>query len=211
MSDHPELEPERWVDRHGDSLYRFALARLRRPELAAELVQETFLEALKARRSFSGRSTELTWLTAILRHRILDHYRREERRARGKTEAGPETGGARRPFDGRGERAEAPGRWGGDPQGDLERDEFWQVFRECLAELPEPLARIFVWREVDGLSGRELCEALDITPTNLWARLHRARVLLRESLERRWFGRADAGEPPRRGPSRRGGIPVRRR
>ena len=73
------IDAERWVDRHGDCLYRYALLRLRAPDLAADLVQETFLEALRVRASFAGRSSERTWLVGILRHKILDHYRRSGR------------------------------------------------------------------------------------------------------------------------------------
>src|SRR3984885_10561146 len=72
-------DAECWVDRHGDCLYRYALLRLRAPDLAADAVQETFLEALRARGSFEARSSERTWLIGILRHKILDHYRRSGR------------------------------------------------------------------------------------------------------------------------------------
>ena len=72
-------EAERWVDRHGDCLYRYALLRLGTPELAADVVQETFLEALRAQGSFAGRSSERTWLIGILRHKILDHFRKSGR------------------------------------------------------------------------------------------------------------------------------------
>ena len=75
MSDDLVAEPEAWVDRHGDVLYRYALLRLRSPELAADVVQETFLEALRAWESFAGRSTERTWLIGILRHKIVDQLR----------------------------------------------------------------------------------------------------------------------------------------
>jgi hypothetical protein len=60
-------DPEAWVDRHGDGLYRYARLRLRSPDLAADVVQETFLEALRARHSFAGRSSERAWLVGILR------------------------------------------------------------------------------------------------------------------------------------------------
>jgi len=68
------------VDRHGDVLYRYALLRLRSPDVAADVVQETFLEALRARGSFAGRSTERTWLVGILKHKVVDHFRRSGRR-----------------------------------------------------------------------------------------------------------------------------------
>src|SRR6516165_4455181 len=79
MSDRSALAPETWVDQHGDALYRFALARVSDPELAADLVQETFLEALRGRASFQGKSSPRTWLTAILKYKIIDEFRRSRR------------------------------------------------------------------------------------------------------------------------------------
>jgi RNA polymerase sigma-70 factor (ECF subfamily) len=69
------LDPEVWVDRHGDYLYRFALARIKDPSVAEDLVQETFLAALGARKNFESRSAVRTWLTAILKHKIVDYFR----------------------------------------------------------------------------------------------------------------------------------------
>lgn len=75
-----DLEPpEEWVDRYGDTLFRFALARIGDPARAEDLVQETFLAALKPRRNFQQRSSPRTWLTAILKHKIIDHLRKAGR------------------------------------------------------------------------------------------------------------------------------------
>jgi RNA polymerase sigma-70 factor (ECF subfamily) len=176
-------DPAEWVDRYGDLLYSYALLRVRRPEVAADLVQETFVEAWKARDSFAGRSAVGTWLVGILKHKVLDHLRREARRTGVPLDTLDEQFFTRRGFWKAG-----PGHWPGDPAAALERAEFWEVFRACLAGLPETLADAFVLREIDGLDGDEICKILDITPTNLWARLHRARLHLRACLERRWFG-----------------------
>src|SRR5262249_46583786 len=103
MEDGSALEPESWVDRHGDSLFRFAVLRVRDPEVASDLVQETFLGALRARDSFSGRSSVRTWLVAILRHKIADRLRALGREQR--------FGGGEAP-EGEGEREfDRHGRW----------------------------------------------------------------------------------------------------
>lgn len=181
--------PEAWVDRHGDGLYRYALLRLRSPDLAADAVQETFLEALRVRETFLGRSSERTWLVGILRHKILDHYRRSGREP-AVTDHGTAEGLGHDPaFDRRGSWRHAPDSWGGDPARALEIREFWEVFGRCLAQLPQTLADAFFLREVDGLGSDEIQQILGITPENLWARLHRARSLLRRCLEKKWFGR----------------------
>ena len=72
-------DPERWVDQYGDYLFRFALSRLPDSAVAEDLVQETFLAALHARENFKGRSSVTTWLTGILKHKIIDHFRKESR------------------------------------------------------------------------------------------------------------------------------------
>jgi RNA polymerase sigma-70 factor, ECF subfamily len=180
-------DPETWVDRHGDCLYRYALLRLREPELAADAVQETFLEALRSRASFAGRSSERTWLVGILKHKIVDHLRRSRREQPLASTTAP--GAADDSFFDR--RGFWKGRfraWSGDPSHALETHEFWDVFGNCLAKLPPATADAFFLRELDGLSGEEVHQLLQITPANLWTRLHRARLLLRRCLESNWFG-----------------------
>jgi RNA polymerase sigma-70 factor, ECF subfamily len=188
----PEIGPEGWVNRHGDCLYRYALLRVRAPELATELVQETFLEALRAWDSFSGRSSERTWLVGILKHRIVDYLRRKSRERAITADAATAKGAHDDPlFDARGRWRSTPRPWRGDPSEVLESREFWEVFGVCLSRLPRGLADTFFLREVDGLSADETRELLKITPENLWARLHRARSLLRQCLEQNWFGGRD--------------------
>ncbi|MSU58371.1 MAG: hypothetical protein EXS35_09350 [Pedosphaera sp.] len=72
-------DPERWVDEHGDYLFKYALMRLRDPARAEDAVQETFLAALKGGKSFQGRSAEKSWLVGILKNKICDHYRKASR------------------------------------------------------------------------------------------------------------------------------------
>jgi RNA polymerase sigma-70 factor (ECF subfamily) len=189
-------DAERWVDRHGDCLYRYALLRLRAPDLAADAVQETFLEALRGQASFAARSSERTWLIGILRHKILDHYRRSgrEQAALG---AIPHEDAFESNFDRRGRWKVGTKAWAGEPSRTLETREFWDQFGRCLSRLPRSLADAFFLREVDGLRSEEIQELLGISPANLWARLHRARSLLRDCLESGWFGRgarAQAGK-----------------
>jgi RNA polymerase sigma-70 factor (ECF subfamily) len=180
-------DPEEWVDRYGDGLYRFALLRLGSSDEAADVVQETFLDALRVRDSFAGRSSEWTWLVGILRHKIGDHQRRV-RRGPASTlgESTQET--SESPFDRRGRWRIGPTNWGSDPSQALESREFWEVFGKCLSELPRGLGDAFLLRELDGLEADEVQNRLGITPANLWKRLHRARSLLRQCLQSGWFG-----------------------
>ena len=182
----PHNGPESWVDSHGDCLYRYALLRVRAPELATELVQDTFLEALRSWGSFAGRSSERTWLVGILKHRIVDHLRRtaRERALSEESWSRPIVDPA---FDARGHWRAMPDSWRGDPSSVLETREFWDVFGVCLSRLPPGLADAFFLREVDGLSADETRELLKISVDNLWTRLHRARSLLRDCLQLNWF------------------------
>lgn len=191
MDQDQPIDPNRWVDDHGDALFAFALLRLREAEAATEVVQETFVEALRGRSRFEGRSSERTWLIGILKHKIIDEFRRRSRRESGTTQDRNPEPEVRDYFDRRGEW-KAIGHWRELPDQVIERTEFWEVFRACLALLPETHAEAFTLSEIDGMSGPEICKLLEITPTNLWARLHRARLLLRQLLNERWFDR----EPP---------------
>ena len=195
MSDNLEQNPETWVDRHGDALYRYAMLRVRSPEAVADIVQETFLHALRAREGFAGRSTERTWLIGILRHKILDHYRRTAANATERAISAHEEASDAE-YDTRGHWQNAPKSWGDDPSRAIETKEFWSVFHGCLGKMPRSLADPFLLREVDGLDSVEVQRELGLSPANLWTRLHRARALLRGCLERNWFESATTGSDP---------------
>jgi RNA polymerase sigma-70 factor (ECF subfamily) len=187
MSENGGSGPDGWVDRHGDSLYRYALLRLRAPDVAADVVQETFLEAFRTRGSFAGRSSERTWLVGILRHKIIDYLRKSGRAPRGGNGVALDQEDAF-PFDERGRWRVSPKAWAGDPSRQMETREFWEVFGKCLSRLPMGLADAFLLREIDGLDADLVQQMLGITPANFWKRLQRARLLLRRCLESGWFG-----------------------
>lgn len=189
----------RWLDEHGDALYGFALLRVRDAHAAEDLVQETLLAGLAARDGFAGRSTERTWLTGILRHKVVDHLRRRGREApadlggSGSSGAGGEDRDPIDFFDRRGAWRSAVPAWRGDPGALLESAEFRAALAGCLGKLPPRLADAFWRREVDGVETDALCQELAATPTNVWAMLSRARLRLRACLEVHWFGEAGPG------------------
>jgi RNA polymerase sigma-70 factor (ECF subfamily) len=187
------VDPAGWVDRHGDYLFRYALARLRRREAAEDLVQETFLAALGARERFAGGSSERSWLVGILKRKILDHFRRKAREQPVSDFAAPDCW-AEALFDKRGNWKRKPGAWDSGPGATCERAEFWEAFARCLGKLPGRLADAFTLREVEGVASREVCKALDISATNLWVMLYRARLRLWRCLDSNWFGNRETGE-----------------
>lgn len=181
--------PEAWVDEYGDYLYSYALLRLRDRELAEEIVQETFLAALKAYRNFAGQSSEKTWLVGILKHKIVDHFRRAGRERPVANFESTEEDSFLESGDWAGHWAKegAPKEWTNDPSQLVEQQDFMNIFKRCLEQLPPRLAEAFTLREIDGCSSEEICDILAISPNNLWVMLHRARALLRRSLELNWL------------------------
>jgi RNA polymerase sigma-70 factor (TIGR02943 family) len=174
-------EPGEWAQRYGDALYRYALARLRRSHDAEEVVQETLLAAFKKRSQFQGLSNPLTWLTGILKSKILDRMRQAVRQAADTDPADLDAW-----FDAGDHWRKPLGRWG-DPANVAERAEFWRVLRNCLAKLPARMAEAFVLRTIDDEKPAVVCRDLAISPGNLWLLLHRARLRLVRCLQINWF------------------------
>lgn len=166
---------------------RYAMLQLRNPDQAEDVVQETLLAAIEGRARFAGGSSLKTWLTGILKHKILDAIRRKSREQSLSTAGDDETETVDAMFKQDGHWQEAPATWG-DPEQALENRKFWEVFELCSRLMPERTARIFMLREVMEMTTEEICQECAITPTNLWVILHRARLILRECLEIKWFG-----------------------
>src|ERR1044071_1594293 len=158
-------DPSAWVDEHGDYLYRYALMRLRDPALAEDAVQETLLAALQARHAYGGRSAERTWLTGILKHKLVDHFRRASRQAHSAFVEGEgfehdELFRAEGEWKGHFDPTRAPVEWCASPAELLERGEFWEVFGGCLRPLPERITSAFTLREMEGVGSEESCGVL---------------------------------------------------
>ena len=182
------LAPSEWVTQYGDYLFRYAMLRLRDRSAAEDLVQETFLAALKARSSFSGNSSESTWLVGILKHKIMDHFRRQAREAP-LADADLREQPDPSAFDGSGHWEKGPTDWGGDPADLYREKKFLDQLTKCLSGLPPNHANAFTLREIEGEDTGEICKVLNVTETNLWVILHRARMQLRRCLETQWFNK----------------------
>lgn len=188
-------DADRWVDDHGDALFRFAMLRVSDATTAEDVVQETLLAAWRGRDGYDGRSSLRTWLVSILKARIADHFRRAGRdrlESAGVTEA---------EFDTHGSWSECPTAWRGRalrtaldacadaaaPDRRLEHAEFWDILSRCTSDLPGHLGRVLHSRTLADRPTDEVCEQEGISAKNLSVRLHRARLLLRRCLEQRWF------------------------
>lgn len=181
-------DPADWIDLYGDFLFRYAVARVRDPHHAEDLVQETLLAALQSRDNFESRSSERTWLVGILKHKIIDYFRKAQREESAGKDASPKSV-AEGAFRHNGRWKIGPAEWKHDSSTLLEKKEFWEILRDCLAELPARPAEAFMLREIEALSTGEICKVLNVSTTNLWVILYRARFRLRECLEINWFGK----------------------
>lgn len=184
-----QLNPEEWLDTYGDVLFRYAMSRLSNRAEAEDVMQETFLAAMKARKSFNGKSSEQTWLIGILKHKIIDHIRKVSReRASDDIELIQQLNSEdSQYFDRKGHWKVAPNDWQIDPVKSMEQTEFWDVFHQCMGTLHDRMHKAFTLRELEGLSAEEICKTMDITETNLWVILYRARAQLRTCLENNWI------------------------
>jgi RNA polymerase sigma-70 factor (ECF subfamily) len=182
----------KWLAEHGDYLYRFALARLRDPHQAEDVVQETMLAVLQTN-SYAGQSSQRTWLTGILKHKIIDVLRKQVREVSLDASAYSRDEFSEQPemdefFTGDGHWAEMPQVWG-SPNGELEQKQFFGVLQNCMEKLPKKLAAIFTLRDIEEEENEKICKDLEITATNAWVMLYRARMTLRKCLELNWMGR----------------------
>ncbi|GLR12062.1 RNA polymerase sigma factor [Chitinimonas prasina] len=177
-----------------DYLLRYALYRLRDEAAAEEAVQDTLLAAIQAKSGFAAQSSIKTWLTGILKHKIIDAQRklcRDPFQLDDKLDEEGELSDFDSLFD-------KTGHWGSDgprtwanPEAALEQQDFWRVYEECAQRLPKRTALVFAMRESLGHEIEEICQNLDITATNCSVLLYRARMSLRLCLEKNWFGRED--------------------
>lgn len=181
----PHHNIDELLGRHAEALYSYALMRVHRKDLAEDMVQETLLAALQNWENFAGGSSERTWLIGILRHKILDFFRKHSYQEKSdditwRTEYFDK----KRHWKDKDKMVD----WKGDPAALVENHEFWKVLRDCLKELSNIMAKAFVLRELEGMSSEQVCKHLEISQTNLWVHLHRARLQLRRCLELNWFG-----------------------
>ncbi|MDB6067642.1 MAG: polymerase subunit sigma-70 [Pedosphaera sp.] len=176
-----------WIETHADYLFNFAVGQVRDTHIAEDLVQETFLAAVKSQSNFSGVSSERTWLVGILRHKIYDYLRRHCRERAVRVEPMPSSG--------------EQGAWDESvlwlhdvaaecqsPSRRMELDEFRETLETALGKLPPRLAQVFQLYAIEERSNREVCEQMDISESNLWVMLHRGRNQLREQLDDWWNG-----------------------
>lgn len=180
------VDPADWVDEYGDYLYRYAYSRLRDANAAEEAVQETFLAGVRYHEQFSGKGSEQAWLLGILKRKIVDFVRRRNKH----NQTGPyedELDPTVQLFDAKGSWRLGETPWSTSPDEGLQSQELWKIVKDCLTTLPSGQADVFVLSVMEEMDADEICKQLEITPSNLWVRMHRARLGLAKCVGGRWF------------------------
>lgn len=181
-----KLVPEKWVDRYSDYLFNYTITRVNDAIKAQDLVSETFLAGLKSAHRFKGNSTERTWLISILKRKIIDHYRKINSK-KGKAEVRMGYLNTSRDESGDWMEERVQDLRNPNVEDDIEQRELGEAINECIANLPERYATIFVQKTIDNMETETICKEHDITASNLWVIIHRARVQLMECLNSKWF------------------------
>lgn len=181
MTDHA-----RAIDALRPQLLRYARTQLGNPSWAEDAVSETVLAALEKPQAFAGQSQLRTWLTGILKHKLIDQIRRHTREISSTRSDDDNADLDDTLFDASGHWRDKPQEWG-SPEEVLGQQQFFAVLDACVEHLPTQQARLFMMREWLELGTDEICQELAISPTNLWVMLHRARLRLRECLQLNWF------------------------
>lgn len=182
-----ELVPADWLDEYGDYLYSYAISRVNSRDHAQDIVQETLLAAFRTHENFSGKSSVKTWLTTILRSKIVDYFRTKGAKIVVSYEDFHSPFKSEEPFKGHWTDSKTPQGWDVDAIAKIESKEFVTVLEQCMDALPEN------WRSVVSLKLLEdhktdfICKELNISPSNLWVIIHRAKLKLRDCLEINWF------------------------
>tara|TARA_R110001583_G_scaffold52804_4_gene163547 strand:- start:344 stop:910 length:567 start_codon:yes stop_codon:yes gene_type:complete len=179
------LNPNNWIKLHSDYLFNYTISRINNHDLAKDLVQDTFFAALKAMDNFQGKASERTWLIAILKRKIIDYYRKINS-AKGKAEV-------KMNFYSDGDREgewieeRVPNSWNNEIEKNIENNELSIALEKCIDYLPEKYAMVFKMKTIQQFETEDICKELDITSSNLWVIIHRARTQLRKCMEDNWF------------------------
>lgn len=180
---------EKWVNQFSDELFSWALYKTSSKETAEDLVQETFLAAFRKLDTFQGKSQPKTWLFSILNNKVIDYYRLSARTTK-QTFSLTENSGYEL-SDGLFNETE---NWKSNeinPIWDQEEElldnpEFNNVMQDCMEDLPQKWKYAVTSKYLTDKNADEICQELEITVSNYWQIVHRAKLLLKKCLEMKW-------------------------
>lgn len=185
------LRPNDWTKTYADELFGYAINKTSNTELAEDLVQETFLAGLKSLNNFKGQSSERTWLFSILKFKIADHYRKASTKYEiNNSKFGIEEDSYIDNYfteDGDWKENAVPTDWGINYSTSIENKELANTLNGCIDKLPDNQKKLILLKLVEEEETEIVCKELNITTTNYWVIIHRAKLQLRACLEKNWF------------------------
>lgn len=179
-----QINPDKWIDSYSDYLFNYTISRVSDREIAQDLVQDTFLAALKSMKNFKGEASERTWLISILKRKIIDHYRKINSN-KGKAEVRINYKDSESEGDWLEERVADP--FDKTAEDTLQNSELGDAIHGCLGKLPKKQADVFKMKTILGHETEVICNELNITASNLWVIIHRARTAMADCLKENWF------------------------
>ncbi len=181
-----KADPQKWLELYGDKMYQYALPRVNDIGMAEDLVQETFLSALKGLDGYKGEAPEKNWLFSILKNKIIDHYRKKSKEQ--PIISIPELNSEDDWFTKEGNWAgnRKPKNWHASDN-PVERKEIQKIINWCKDQLKAPQQHVFTLKYMEDLDSDKICKVLNITPSNYWILIHRARLRMRDCVEKHWL------------------------
>ncbi|MGB8376455.1 MAG: sigma-70 family RNA polymerase sigma factor [Salegentibacter sp.] len=180
----PKLDPTKWVDKYSDYLFNYTIVRVNDREVANDLISETFLAGLKSMKNFKGQASERTWLISILKRKIIDYYRKINSK---KGQAEVRVNYSDDSNDGEWLEEQVPDTFDRTAEDEMENAELGMAILDCLDQINEKHAAIFKMKTIEEADTEAVCNEFNITPSNLWVIIHRARTALVACLEKTWF------------------------
>ncbi|WP_163517834.1 sigma-70 family RNA polymerase sigma factor [Gelidibacter japonicus] len=179
-----QINPNRWIELYSDYLFNYTISRVNDREIAKDIIQDTFFAGLKSMKNFKGEASERTWLISILKRKIIDYYRKINSK-KGQAEVRMTYSTDENEGDWLEERVEDDAYL--NAQDTLENIELGNAIYDCMSKLPERQATVFKMKTILNYETETICNELNITASNLWVIIHRARLTLAECMEKHWF------------------------
>ena len=173
-----------WVDTFTEDLFSWAFQKVSDVELAKDLVQDTFLAASEKIDSFKGDSSPKTWLFSILNHKIIDFYRKK-----GNKPISLDSPSFSKFFtdDGSWHKEKQPNSWDEEDGHLLDNYDFKLILQKCIELLPDKWNSSIKLKYLMNKKSEYICQELDITSSNYWQIMHRAKLQLRDCIDVNWF------------------------
>jgi len=178
-----------WVIEYSDALFDWAYFKTSKREVAEDLVQDTFLAAFQSYHTFKFESNPKSWLNTILNNKIVDYYRKSAAQA---TVLNGENN--RQAYAITESFFDQNDKWKSEPESIwkddlhlLDDEDFNGVMRTCLEDLPETWRNAISFKYLFSRDLKEICQELNLSMSNYWQVIHRAKLMLKKCLEVKYF------------------------